>query len=128
MKSNKSISRKKFFGPNFIFCNFKTYQESIFELGKSLKPNIFYKNYAWFSWKIFKFFREIDLFDWPAILKFSGSLCKLTLWCFQTIEIKSPFFIRQFFEHSQILLSPIGKKKKNFKLGPVLAPFVLGSY
>ena len=37
VKSNKSISRKKNFGPNFIFCNFKNDQKSIFELGKSLK-------------------------------------------------------------------------------------------
>ena len=36
MKSNKSISRF-FFGPNFIFCNVKNGQKSIFELGKSLK-------------------------------------------------------------------------------------------
>ena len=37
VKSNKSISRKKFFWPNSIFCNFKNGKKSIFELGKSLK-------------------------------------------------------------------------------------------
>ena len=36
VKSNKSISRKKVW-PNFIFCNFKNGQKSIFEQGKSFK-------------------------------------------------------------------------------------------
>ena len=35
MKSNNSISRKNFFSPNSIFCNFKNGQKSFFELGKS---------------------------------------------------------------------------------------------
>ena len=37
MKTNKSISRKKFFGPKSIFCHFKNGQKSISDLGKSLK-------------------------------------------------------------------------------------------
>ena len=36
VKLKKSITRK-FFWSNFIFCNFKNDQKSIFELGKSLK-------------------------------------------------------------------------------------------
>ena len=43
MKSNKSISRKIFLTKS-IFCHFKNGQKSIFELGKSLKLNIFHEN------------------------------------------------------------------------------------
>ena len=56
VKSNKSISRKNFFWPNSIFCNFKNGQKSIFELGKSLKlPKMQFHE---------KFF--FDLFDFTS--------------------------------------------------------------
>ena len=59
VKSNKSISRKKFFWPNSIFCYFKNGQKSIFELGKSLNlPKMQ--------------FHEFFPLDF---LKFSGRLC-----------------------------------------------------
>ena len=49
MKSNNSILRKIFW-PNFIFCNFKNDQTSIFELGKSLKTakNAISRKKNWF--------------------------------------------------------------------------------
>ena len=47
MKSNKSISRKNFFGPKSIFCHFKTGRNSIVELEKILKlPSNFSRNFA----------------------------------------------------------------------------------
>ena len=51
VKSNKWISQKIFW-PKFIFCNFKNGQKSIFELGKSLKLNIFHFHFPsnWFIW------------------------------------------------------------------------------
>ena len=36
---------EKIFWPKLIFCNFKNGQKSIFELGKSLKLNIFHENF-----------------------------------------------------------------------------------
>ena len=43
VKSNKSISQMGFL-PKSIFCYFKNVQKSTFELGKSLKLNIFHEN------------------------------------------------------------------------------------
>ena len=54
VKSNKSISRKKFL-TKIHLCNFKNGQKSIFELGKSLKlPKMQ--------------FHEINLFDFTSFL------------------------------------------------------------
>ena len=68
VKSNKSISRKKF-GPNFIFCDFKNGQKSIFELAKSLKlPEMQFHE------------KKNELFDFMSFFclnffEFSGLLC-----------------------------------------------------
>ena len=51
MKSNKSVSRKKFFGQTPFFAISEMAKKSIFELGKSLKlPEL-------------QFHEKIDLFD-----------------------------------------------------------------
>ena len=63
VKANKSISRKKFFWPNSIFCDFKNGQKLFFfVLGNSLKlPKMqFHEKNMWFIW--FQEFFCLDFF------------------------------------------------------------------
>ena len=61
MESNRSISRKNFFYQNPFFCHFKNGQNSIFELGKSLKLSKmqFHEKKDIFDFKSF--------FAWPTV-------------------------------------------------------------
>ena len=62
MKSKQSISQKNFWS-NSIFCNFKNGQESILELGKSLKlPKMQFLEE-----------RKIDLFDFTSFFAWTHS-------------------------------------------------------
>ena len=58
VKSNTKPISRNFFWPNFIFCDFKNDQKSIFEVGKSLKqPKMqFQEKKIGFTYFILRFF------------------------------------------------------------------------
>ena len=64
------LKLKKKFGPNFILCNFKNDQKSIFELGKKFKTakNAILRKTFWIYLNSRVFLPGLFKIFWPAVL------------------------------------------------------------